>query len=385
MWFLLISLDWHPHCCRLLITKLFLWAIDLCGKHCHAELSAGAAHLLILTTLVSDSRPGKEQQVHVDQKVNMLHDGDFQSASSALNAKTDSQEQKTETELLEVISNNSWRSTNLEKMGKLLEVRRRRTSIIFFWFWVPVNVFARSAMNFPTTEKTNMPCFRNLMYHATCSLFWSTLDFCSCAAHLETPAFSFNECAVPAKLPTEWCVSHKALNLWSNVDIGNFGSPSMRGTDKKTRHLAASTNNRGTTVFTKSTTGFWELRRTRTNKRPRKQGELGALSARKMTDYWVLWTSAMECPLAAHWLFFETKNDLATSLTLIFPTVTQQTVGDVVGLLFSTHSCSYLFNPCENQTQWRRHKRNTADASQPNLQNRCDETELQPRHFHPPC
>ena len=38
-------------------------------------------------------------------------------------------------------------------------------------------------------------------------------------------------------------------------------------------------------------------------------------------------------------------------------------VGDVVGLLISIHRCSFLLNAFENQTQWRRNKRKTADAA----------------------
>ena len=76
---------------------------------------------------------------------------------------------------------------------------------------------------------------------------------------------------------------------------------------------------------------------------------------------------------------------LAQTRTLANITLKKLIVGDVVGLLRSTHSCSYLWNAFENPTQWRRNRRNTADASQPKFQNRCDGIELQQRHFHPPC
>ena len=71
--------------------------------------------------------------------------------------------------------------------------------------------------------------------------------------------------------------------------------------------------------------------------------------------------------------------------TLVNITVKKLTVGDIVGLLCSFHSCSCLLNAFENQTHWRRNKRNTAATSQPNFQNRCDGTEFQQRLFVPPC
>ena len=42
---LLIPLDRNPHHSWFLIFKLFLWMIELCGKHCHVGSLAGAAHL----------------------------------------------------------------------------------------------------------------------------------------------------------------------------------------------------------------------------------------------------------------------------------------------------------------------------------------------------
>ena len=74
-----------------------------------------AAHLLILTTLVSDSWPGKEQQVHVDQNVNMLHDGDFQSASSDTSSKSMGRSgSKRQNELV-------W-SIGIEKIGSSMKI-----------------------------------------------------------------------------------------------------------------------------------------------------------------------------------------------------------------------------------------------------------------------
>ena len=79
------------------------------------------------------------------------------------------------------------------------------------------------------------------------------------------------------------------------------------------------------------------------------------------------------------------RRSLAQTRTVVNTTMKKLMVGDIVGLLCSIHSCSYLLNAFENQTQWRRNRRNKADTSQPKFQNRCDGTELQQRHFHPPC
>ena len=73
----------------------------------------------------------------------------------------------------------------------------------------------------------------------------------------------------------------------------------------------------------------------------------------------------------------------AQARTLVNITVKKLTVGDIVGLLCSFHSCSYLLNAFENHTHWRRNERNTAATSQ--FQNRCDGTEFQQRLFVPPC
>ena len=57
----------------------------------------------------------------------------------------------------------------------------------------------------------------------------------------------------------------------------------------------------------------------------------------------------------------------ALTRTLVNVTMKKLIVGDIVGQLCCAHSCSYLSNAFENQKQWGRIKRNTADASQANV------------------
>ena len=59
--------------------KLFLWAIELCGKHSQVRSLAGAAHLLNDKVGVLMSAQ-QEQKSHVDQKGRSLLDSHFQYA-----------------------------------------------------------------------------------------------------------------------------------------------------------------------------------------------------------------------------------------------------------------------------------------------------------------
>ena len=121
-----------------------------------------------------------------------------------------------------------------------------------------------------------------------------------------------------------------------------------------TRHLVASINNRGTTVCQEHE-GRW---RTRTNEDEQENTQTGRtpehLGARQETTE--------RCGQAPTWctllkLGACMRRKRQRTRALVNVTVTQEMVGDIVGLLFSLHCCSYLLNTLETQTQWRRNKR----------------------------
>ena len=101
----------------------------------------------------------------------------------------------------------------------------------------------------------------------------------------------------------------------------------MRGTDKMTRHLAASINNRGTTVCTKSTKALEELGETMTKNsqtvRTRRTTECGGQAPTRCPFFF---SKKKKCIHAAH---------PAQTRTLINITMKKTMVGDVLGLLCS--------------------------------------------------
>ena len=181
---LLVSLDWNPHYSRFLIFKLFLWVIDLYGKHSQVERLAGGAHLFVRSV---------QRWMHEHTHMNKNPKPNCSRLAPTIPGVQNLEE-------------------NRENM---LEVRRVAPPT-FFLVLSSCEWFVGSALNSPTAEKTGKPWCHSLMSYwrnrsRNMFPFWSIWDFCSCAAHLETIAFSLHECPAPAKLPT-WVVCFAQSN-----------------------------------------------------------------------------------------------------------------------------------------------------------------------------